>query len=305
MRMTASYENPFYACKFIEDNKIKGKMFNYWTEGGFIAWVQQPDPNTGRIPLQLFIDGRAQAAYDYEAFDRWLGIMFKGPDIISAKTGKSRISPADYEEIGKWVDRQLRKHDVWVVLMPLSNPIIVNGPFVKGLEHNKSWRLVFVNNRQRLFVDAKTPQGKKLFDGISNGKTVYPDDFSENLTVAHTLLAEGQSVRKGLDFAIKAFELNPSQAAILEIISAGKFPELSPLVYNFCKNYIDDFSKNKDLYIKQHGYSHKVLAARVAAKDLQQLAKIQKGSGELVRLYGVKKKEFDNEQKQLTKMKKW
>jgi len=38
-------------------------MFNYWTEGGFIAW-DRTRPNTGKTPLQLFMDGRAQAAYD-------------------------------------------------------------------------------------------------------------------------------------------------------------------------------------------------------------------------------------------------
>ena len=62
MRMTESDAKPFYAGKFIKMNKLKGKMFNYWTEGGFIAWAQQPDSNTGKTPLQLFIDGRAQAA---------------------------------------------------------------------------------------------------------------------------------------------------------------------------------------------------------------------------------------------------
>ena len=60
MRMTASDAKPFAACEFIRKNKLSGKMFNYWTEGGFIAWGQDPDPKTGRIPLQLFMDGRAR-----------------------------------------------------------------------------------------------------------------------------------------------------------------------------------------------------------------------------------------------------
>ncbi|MHC4221959.1 MAG: hypothetical protein ACYST9_06015, partial [Planctomycetota bacterium] len=62
MRMTASHEKPFYAGNFIRENKLAGKMFNAWTEGGFIALSQEPDPETGRTPLQLFMDGRAQAA---------------------------------------------------------------------------------------------------------------------------------------------------------------------------------------------------------------------------------------------------
>ena len=58
IRMTASREKPFDACQFINLNKMRGNMFNYWTEGGFIASAQQPDLNTGRTPLQLFMDGR-------------------------------------------------------------------------------------------------------------------------------------------------------------------------------------------------------------------------------------------------------
>ena len=75
MRMTASDAKQFYASQFIRDNKLQGNMFNYWTEGGFIAWGQTPDPNTGKTPLQLFMDGRAQAAYDVKTFDRWSEIM--------------------------------------------------------------------------------------------------------------------------------------------------------------------------------------------------------------------------------------
>ena len=64
MRMTASYAKPFKACQFIRDNNLKGTVFNYWTEGGFVAYGQIPDPNTGKTPLQLYMDGRAQAAYN-------------------------------------------------------------------------------------------------------------------------------------------------------------------------------------------------------------------------------------------------
>ncbi|HUT62644.1 MAG TPA: hypothetical protein VMZ04_01685, partial [Anaerolineae bacterium] len=68
MRMTASHVKPFDACSFIRNNKLKGNMFNYWTEGGFIAYGQEPDSATGKTPLQLFMDGRAQAAYEHDSF---------------------------------------------------------------------------------------------------------------------------------------------------------------------------------------------------------------------------------------------
>jgi len=59
---------------------------------------------------------------------------------------------------------------------------------IQGLERNPNWRLVFFNNKQKLFVDIRTPQGKALYDGIFNGKTVYPDDFSRNLILARNTL---------------------------------------------------------------------------------------------------------------------
>ena len=250
MRMTASNVKPFDACKFIRDNKLKGKMFNYWTEGGFIAWGQEPDPNTGRTPLQLFMDGSAQAAYEPKVYYTWSTIMAGGPAVQSAAI---RRTTPDYVKVGQWIDEQLKKYDVWVVLMPLSDPEVYNGPFVKGLERNPNWPLVFFNNTEKLFIDITTPQGQELFEGISNGKTLYPDEFTRNLIIAYHMLSPDQR-KQGLDFAIKAFNLHPSQAPMQMILSAARYAELQPLIRDFCKNYFDEFAENKGLYAKQDGY---------------------------------------------------
>ncbi|MHC4755712.1 MAG: hypothetical protein ACYTBP_11275, partial [Planctomycetota bacterium] len=117
MRMTASDVKPFYACQFIKDNKLSGKMFNYWTEGGFLAWGQQPDPNTGKTPLQLFMDGRAQAAYEPEFYRLWIHIISGGPTVRNATLRKQKLTSSDYKKVGKWIDEQLKKYDVWLVLM--------------------------------------------------------------------------------------------------------------------------------------------------------------------------------------------
>jgi hypothetical protein len=202
MRMTDSSQKPFYACKFIKDNKLQGKMFNYWTEGGFIAWGQEPDPNTGRTPLQLFMDGRAQAAYNREAFEEWSTIMaggqyVTGQIVARAIARRQNITSADYVEIGQWMDKQLRDRNVWVVLMPRST--FGTPPpeeyyrktsyhAVQGIERHPDWRLVFFNNKQKLFVDIRTTQGKQLYDGIFNGETLYPDDFSKNLILSRNTL---------------------------------------------------------------------------------------------------------------------
>lgn len=300
MRMTASNVKPFDGCKFIRDNKLKGKMFNYWTEGGFIAWGQEPDPNTGRTPLQLFVDGRAQAAYEPKAYRIWSTIMSGGPAHQSALIRKV---PSDYIEIGKWVDEQLKKHNVWVVLMPLADTEVNNGPFVKGIERNPNWALVFFNNTEKIFVDVTTPQGRELLEGIFKGTTLYPDEFSKNLVVAYNT-AGGDSKKQSLDFAIEAFNLYPSQAPLLIILPFAQYAETLPVVNDFCKNYFDDFTKNKSLYAKQDGYLNRIWAVWIVCRYLRESAAIQ-GNTELVQFYDAKLREYQSEQEPLQKGKKW
>ncbi|MHC4585053.1 MAG: hypothetical protein ACYS3N_11010, partial [Planctomycetota bacterium] len=274
MRMTDSGQKPFYATKFIKDNKLKGNMFNYWTEGGFIGFGQEPDPNTGKTPLQLFMDGRAQAAYNREAFDIWTEIMAGGQDttgrmIARAASYGQGLTQDDYVKIGQWMDKQLKGYDVWVVLMPQSTFSTPPRPphpeyyqrtsyhAMQGIERNLSWRVVFFNNKQKLYVDITTPQGRALFDGIFDGSNIYPDDFHRNLIRAHSWLYYlGKDEKKnGFDFAVKAFELIQSPAPMLEIILvASRFAELRPDVQKFCEDYIDKFTENEAKWANEDGY---------------------------------------------------
>lgn len=304
MRMTASDAKPFYACRFIKDNKLEGKMFNYWTEGGFIAWGQRPDPNIGHTPLQLFMDGRAQAAYEPEFYKLWSRIMSGGPAVHNAMLRKQKLTNSDYTKVGEWIDQQLKKHDAWVVLMPAGQ---WNKPFTKGLEHNPNWHLVFFNNKQKLFVNITTPRGKELLEGTFNDKTIYSDDFSRNLVKAHNVLLFGKgkdAKKKGLDFAFKAFELNPSQAPMVEIVSATRFAELRPYVSNFCQNYITDFAKNENRYAKQDGYHNRITAALMTSDYLQKVAKGHKNQ-EKAKLYAANINTLNSERKQILKGKRW
>ena len=304
MRMTASDAKPFYALKFIRDNKVGGKVFNYWTEGGFIAYGQNPDPNTGRTPLQLFMDGRAQAAYEPTAYKLWSDIMSGGPTVYEAKVRQRTLNFEDYKKIGDWIDKRLKSHKVWVVLMPTGQ---FETPFVKGLENTSDWPVVFFNDKQKLFVDITTPQGKQLFEGISTGKTLYPDDFTKSLIFAHYLLLPGRDKtahKQGLDFAIKAFNLSQSQAPMRQILFATRFPELRPQAEAFCKNYFDQFPKNRPLWAKQHGYHHRIAAVLNVGSYFRELARRQKNT-ELVRSYEAKMNEYQKERRQLLKRKRW
>jgi hypothetical protein len=308
MRMTASDAKPFDACKFIKDNKLKGKMFNYWTEGGFIGWGQEPDPNTGKTPLQLFMDGRAQAAYMISAYDLWSNIMaggrVAGRLVANARHRGRQLTTDNYREIGKWIGQELRKHDVWVVLMPAGE---FDTPFVKGLEHNPDWPIIFFNDKQKLFVDIKTAQAQQLFDGLFNGKTLYPNDYCKNLILAHNLLLPGrekEARKRGLEFAFKAFSLNPSQTAMIKVLSAARYPELRPAIGGFCEAYFNDFLKKKDEWAKDDGYHYRIVAALNAASYLRQLAQGRKDS-ERAEFYAAKIKEYKEERNSLMNTKRW
>ncbi|MHC4394840.1 MAG: hypothetical protein ACYS1A_04225 [Planctomycetota bacterium] len=300
MRMTASDAKPFYACRFIKDNKLEGKMFNYWTEGGFIAWGQQPDPNTGKTPLQLFMDGRAQAAYDRVAYDVWSEIMFGGQLVQSARLRGHKLTSADYAKIGDWISKRLKGSDVWVILMPAGQ---FSSAFVKSIEHTNSWQIVFLNNKQRMFVDTKSPQGEQFFNKVLQGKAVYPDKFSRNLIFAHNLLLFGQgktAKKQGLDFAIAAFNLNPSQTPMQKILLFARFTELKPRVDKFCKDYVDNFIKNKADWVKLDGFHHRIVAAMLACDHLRKVAEKQRNK-ELAKFYIAKRREFRNERGRVVK----
>ncbi|MHC4638968.1 MAG: hypothetical protein ACYTBV_15945, partial [Planctomycetota bacterium] len=272
MRMTASHVKPFDACSFIRNNKLKGNMFNYWTEGGFIAYGQEPDSATGKTPLQLFMDGRAQAAYEHDSFTRWNTIMAGGEIIREAKKRMRKLNIKDYQEVGKWVDKQLKRKDVWVVLMPVGQ---FAEPIVVGLENfNQNWQTVYADGQQKLLVDITTPRGKELFDNSfnPNSDTFYPDQYSRSIVFAHNTLRfhKNEKAREvALKEAEKMLNLEPSIYTMQEITFAARIPSLKQQVDRICKQYFDDFVENEKKYSKQDGYQSRTVAAMIAAGYLQ------------------------------------
>jgi hypothetical protein len=269
MRMTASHAKPFYACEFIKTNKLRGNMFNYWTEGGFIAWGQEPDPD-GKTPLQLFMDGRAQAAYNFDAYIRWSEVMFGGDIVQRLRLRKREFTGEDYSQVGAWINEQLKQSKAWVVLMP-SNQF--DTPFVRGLEYNADWRLVFMDDKQKLYVDITTARGKEIFEGTETGSTPYPGDCYRNIMIANNALVfskQGEVLSKALDCAIKSYEEEPSRIAVQLIqIFYDRYPALRPQIDEFWKKVVDDFLANKKNYFRQAGYHHRVVAALVGIEHLR------------------------------------
>ncbi|MGD0597159.1 MAG: hypothetical protein ABSA64_06510 [Sedimentisphaerales bacterium] len=289
IRMTASAAKPFDACRFITDNKMRGNMFNYWTEGGFIAWGQTPDPD-GHTPLQLFMDGRAQAAYNYDAYILWSEIMFGGPVVQKARIRNQNLTAEDYVQTGEWLDRRLKQFKVWVVLMPRNQ---FDTPFVKGLEHNSSWRLVYLDDEQRLYVDISTPRGLGIFKGIGDGNTIYPEKCYRNIMIAHNTLvfdSSPEQLTRGLQSAFDAFEESPTRTPMqLMQIFYERYPQFRPQIDTFWQKYLDDFHANKQKYLNSDGYYFRAVGAIVAMSQLQPANKetIESYAREKAELQGI------------------
>ncbi|MCD4831822.1 MAG: hypothetical protein K8R02_08495 [Anaerohalosphaeraceae bacterium] len=268
MRMTASYAKPFRTCQFIRDNELEGKMFNYWTEGGFIAYGQVPDPNAGRTPLQLFMDGRAQAAYDTSNYRRWMHIMTGGTAADKLRKSGRKFTASDYKKIAEWYEQEFRKENVWVVLMPINQ---INSVLVKTLDYSKDYRPIFINDGQRLYVDIKSVQGQALYKKLFTGQLKFPDGYSKLLTLGFTFThsSKPEDVEKGLKLLKQALKISPSQIVIIELISSGnRVSHLKKFIHNAVEEYFNDFEQNKEKYKKQDGYRKKLTTAIIAANYL-------------------------------------
>ncbi|MHC5123720.1 MAG: hypothetical protein ACYSOR_05905, partial [Planctomycetota bacterium] len=276
MRMTASHLKPFEVGEFINDNEINGRVFNYWTEGGAVAFGQIPDPENGKIPLKLFMDGRAQAAYDHDIFRLWQTIHAGGPVARQAMMKDKKIDPERMKEVAAWVDEQLRKHAVWVALMPKSQE---SSTFMRALTQRANWKTAYLDNTQHLLVNIETPQGKQLIDKILKDEAVFPDAYSKSVTTSTAIFENNYRERtKDLYPMTKAaFENRPDPSSVLPMIEIAKrIPGLRTMITADLQSYVDNFVQHKDDYQKQDGYSLRLNSAEISARFLSQLLPEQK-----------------------------
>ena len=301
MRMSASHAKPFAALDFIRENEFEGKMFNYWTEGGFIAYGQTPDPETGKTPLQLFMDGRAQAAYNTDAYQHWMYIISGGDIARRAKMANRPLIHNDYLEIGKWLEKKFKAEEVWVVLMPANQ---FNGTLLRSLETNSKWRPIFVNDKQKVIIDITSPQGKKVFGSLFNEQLKFPDDYSKHVTKAYNLLALSELKAQDLGFieTKKAFAIHQSHASASMLTRSYQYKRFREEIVQIATEYFNDFKNNKSVYRKQDGYNQKIVAAIVISNFMANLNRQDK---EKEQYYRDVMKEYGLEQRQVSQNARW
>ncbi len=287
MRMTASNVKPIDACKFINDNHIAGRVFNYWTEGGAIAFGQTPDPNTGEIPLKLFMDGRAQAAYNHDMFRLWQN-LYAGmgcPAVRDSYLAGRNMTSTDYKAMATWIGTELKRQNVWVILQPLSQ---ATSSFMTSMRYSEEWKTAYYDPYQWMMVDTSDVRGQKLVEDILHDKAVFPNELAKSLTLCK-LIPESFSPElapKLEQAAISAFQLRPSPITISELMRAAQMLRNSELILGQLTQYLDTFQANHNNYNKQSGYGEKLRCAIIAADGLDRNApKKDKDYGALVKQY--------------------
>ena len=70
-RMVGIGAQPVEAESFFNLNNVEGIVFNEWVNGGFLTFHQKPQEQTGQALCKVHMDGRSQAAYEVEHFERW------------------------------------------------------------------------------------------------------------------------------------------------------------------------------------------------------------------------------------------
>jgi hypothetical protein len=264
-RMTFSHQRPWDACAFLAANAITGRMWNYWDEGGFLAFCQQPDAASGRVPVELFIDGRAQAAYDVSALGSYLELLNGTGFTAAGDAGEP--APANLAGLRAGVAGRLRDAGVWLVLVPASHQ---NTVFARAAVGLPGWKLVYIDPGHSLFVDTANAQGRLLVERVASGGAHYPDMASAKLTAAFRLMppASEEDERKAVGLARESYLAEPSTLAVLCAVRAARSPTTHRQVVSFLNELTGEFTTNRERYRTAAGYAPRLDAVSTALSYL-------------------------------------
>lgn len=181
--------------------------------------------------------------------------------------------------------------------------------FMKEIDVNPDWILIYYDNKQKLYVDKKHPRTRELFEGAISGKTIYPTDFSRYLILSYFKIfspqPSEQDVKDGFDYAVKAFYLEPSRAPMVKVLeAANRSAKLKVEAEQFCNSVIDDYEKNIDKYKNQDGLHNRMETAQIAYQYLAQLAADRKDTKQ-ADIYSLRGLQIDSERQEMSDIKRW
>ena len=257
-------------CAFLAANRVGGRIWNFWEEGGYLAYCQEPLAATGVNPVLVTIDGRAQGAYPVAAFRRYLQIRDGGPSGQSALAAGRLLAASERGQVRDWTRDQLAGlgidlADVHEAQRHLTVSLV--------LQDLPEWQPVYADNEHTLLTDTTSRAGGELARSAAAGTIVFPDEFSRCLTGALRLRtsSSGDDLRRLVALARQAYRLRPAPRAVEVTATALRTASSRGEAIAFLDEVVDDFFAQRERYRKQHGYA-KRLAAVHTALDLLRAA---------------------------------
>jgi hypothetical protein len=273
-RLLQTYDRPWDACAFLRANGWRGNLWNFWEEGGFLSWCQDPDPATGRTPLQVWIDPRAQVAFP-AAVSREYGLfMSGGPSGAAALAAGGSLTPRAGQQGMVWLERRLRELGTAVAHVPEQWSQTFPGLALATLP---AWRAVYADERHTIIVDTRTADGRAWAAAADGGALTYPDPaaalLAQALNAARGRGSDGG--RRAVELARQAYAERPSARAVAVAVAAARSPAVAAAAEAFCDEVAAELLAARARWSAADGYSLQLAAARTALEFLAQRAELR------------------------------
>lgn len=281
-RLTHTYLRPHGAMQFLAANGVEGRILVPWEEGGFVAAAQRPDPATGRVPLQVLIDGRAQEAFPASTLVAYQELVAGGP--VAATLSAAARPPTDAEAaaLRRWVEQRLEELGIGLVLV---TPASKESVLALALFNAAEWHVVYLDEYHSLLASRRLAPA--LVAAVEAGTAAFPDGQAAALTRAYRGLRVGGAA--GLDEAfrqaIAACEPVPSARAVGFGVQAAAGQAREAELRTWLAQLAERVLADRQRLSREDGYWRHLAAARVALGWLQEDA-IRRGDGPAARWAG-------------------
>lgn len=158
---------PYNGVKFIELNKLPGKVYHPYAWGGYLLWNLYPDNNDF---YRVFIDGRANVAYPEDIFKKSITLDFG---------------------IEGW-EKIMEEYDINIALCSkyhMKNMYKGKNLVTRLIESGK-WTLIYEDRAEFIFIK-NSEKNKRIIDLSLEGKLIYPKSSFRNCLIASSLISRG------------------------------------------------------------------------------------------------------------------
>jgi hypothetical protein len=266
-RMTHSYRRADGLCRFLELNAVSGRLWTPWDEAGFIMACQKTDDAAGDLPVKVFIDGRAQAAYDLRVSEAYSQLRHGGPECREILESGRSLTPEVDAACREWV---LETLDAWGVTMVHENPEGMGLPLFRAVSTSKDWSLVYADAVHTLFTRSDSLPGGSLDN--HGGGLHFPDQLSRRITLAERLVAQRRDLGTASAEAREALSQSPGARTMALMINTGILSGDLAGARARCETYLNDLVEHWSAYEGRDGFGARLVAAETALGFLQRAA---------------------------------